>query len=182
MPETRSRRVRGPTIRLVYAATLVIGLAFVSSASAQPYPNKPIHIVVPFAPGGITDVVARALGQRLAEAWGQQVVIENKPGANSQVGAEYVAKSAPDGYTLVVTADTTFVMNPHLYRKLNYDPINDFVPITGLGISPQALVVHPSVPARTLRELIELAKTKPGTINYGTFGPGSSGHLNIELL
>src|SRR6266567_205504 len=182
MPETPSWRVRGPTIRLVHAATLMIGLAFVSSASAQSYPSKPIHIVVPFAPGGITDVLARALGQRLAEAWGQQVVIENKPGANSQVGAEYVAKSAPDGSTLLVTADTTFVMNPHLYRKLAYDPVNDFVPLAGLGISPQALIIHPSVPARTVGELIELGKKKPGEINYGTFGSGSSGHLNIELL
>jgi tripartite-type tricarboxylate transporter receptor subunit TctC len=166
------------------AAALALGLSlgFPAGAAAQSYPQKPIHLVVPFAAGGITDVLARALGARLTEAFGQQMVIENKPGANSQVGAEYVAKSAPDGYTLVVTADTTFVMNPHLYPKLNYDPINDFVPITGLGISPQALVVHPSLPVRTVRDLVELAKAKPGTINYGTFGPGSSGHLNIELL
>jgi len=175
---TRSSTRRSPAA----APALALSLRFPAGAAAQSFPQKPIHLVVPFAAGGITDVLARALGAKLTEAFGQQTVIENKPGANSQVGAEYVAKSAPDGYTLVVTADTTFVMNPHLYRKLNYDPINDFVPITGLGISPQALVVHPSVPARTLRELIELAKTKPGTINYGTFGPGSSGHLNIELL
>jgi tripartite-type tricarboxylate transporter receptor subunit TctC len=166
------------------AAALALGLSlgFPAGAAAQSYPQKPIHLVVPFAAGGITDVLARALGARLTEAFGQQTVIENKPGANSQVGAEYVAKSAPDGYTLLVTADTTFVMNPHLYPKLNYDPINDFVPITGLGISPQALVVHPSLPVRTMRDLVELAKVKPGAINYGTFGPGSSGHLNIELL
>jgi tripartite-type tricarboxylate transporter receptor subunit TctC len=151
-------------------------------ASAQSYPNKSIHIVVPFVPGGITDILARALGQRLTEAWGQQVVIENKPGANSQVGTEFVAKAAPDGYTLLVSADTTFVMNPHLYNKLGYDPVNDFIAVSGLGISPQALVVHPSVPAQSLKELIELAKKKPGEINYGTFGAGSSGHLNIELL
>ena len=140
-------------------------------ASAQSYPSKPIHIVVPFAPGGITDILARALGQRLTDAWGQQVVIENKPGANSQIGAEYVAKAAPDGYTLLVSADTTFVMNPHLYSKLGYDPVKDFVPVSGLGISPQALVVHPSVPASTVAELIAYAKTKPGELNYGTFGP-----------
>ena len=127
-----------------------------------------------FAGGGSTDVLARALGARLSEALGQQTVIENKPGANSQVGAEYVAKAVPDGHTLLVTADTTFVMNPHLYPKLNYDPVNDFVPITALGISPQALVVHPSVPVRSVRDLIELAKSKPSAINYGTFGPGSS--------
>jgi tripartite-type tricarboxylate transporter receptor subunit TctC len=138
--------------------------------------------VVPFAAGGITDVLARALGARLSDAFGQQTVIENKPGANSQVGAEYVAKAPPDGHTLLVTADTTFVMNPHLYPRLNYDPVNDFVPITALGISPQALVVHPSLPVRTLGDLVEHAKSKPGAINYGTFGIGSSGHLNIILL
>src|SRR5262245_34563226 len=121
----------------------------------KPYPGKPIHIVVPFAPGGITDVLGRALGQRLSEAWGQQVVIENEPGGGTgQVGTEYVARSTPDGYTLLVTADATFVTSPHVYSKLPYDPINDFVPITGLGISPQALVVHPSLPVRTLGELV----------------------------
>jgi tripartite-type tricarboxylate transporter receptor subunit TctC len=154
-----------------------------AAAWAQPYPSKPIHIVVPFAAGGITDVIGRALGQRLAEAWGQQVVLENRAGgATGQVGAEYVAKSAPDGYTLLVTADATFVTAPHVYSKLSYDPFNDFAPITALGISPQALTVHPSVPARTLTELVEFAKQQPGKLNYGTFGAGSSGHLNIVLL
>jgi tripartite-type tricarboxylate transporter receptor subunit TctC len=138
---------------------------------------------VPFAAGGITDVIGRALGQRLAEAWGQQVVIENKPGGGTgQVGTEYVARSAPDGYTLLVTADATFVTAPHTYAKLPYDAINDFVPITALGISPQALVVHPSLPVRTLGELVAFAKQRPGELNYGTFGIGSSGHLNIMLM
>jgi tripartite-type tricarboxylate transporter receptor subunit TctC len=149
-------------------------------ASAQTYPNKPIHIVVPFAPGGITDIVARALASKLSENWGQQVVIENKPGASGQLGTDYVARAAPDGYTLLVSADTTFVMNQHLFSKLNSNPIDDFVPISGLGISPQALAVHPSVPVNNVKELIELAKKKPGEITYGTFGSGSSGHLNIE--
>jgi tripartite-type tricarboxylate transporter receptor subunit TctC len=159
-------------------------LSFASAdASAQPYPHKPIHIVVPFAPGGITDVIARALGQRLSEAWGQQVVIENKAGGGTgQVGTEYVARSAADGYTLLVTADATFVTAPHTYSKLPYDAINDFVPITALGISPQALVVHPSVPVRAVGDLVDLGKKKPGELNYGTFGIGSSGHLNIVLI
>src|SRR3984893_10769140 len=185
MSATRSRHELRQTTRLAHAATLAIGLAFAwcTGASAQPYPSKPIHIVVPFAPGGITDVLGRALGQRLSEAWGQQVVIENKPGGGTgQVGTEYVAKSAPDGYTLLVTADATFVTSPHTYSKLPYDPIADFVPITGLGISPQALIVHPSLPVRTVSELIDLAKKKPGEINYGTFGIGSSGQPNIILL
>src|SRR5256886_12375766 len=185
MSATRSRRELRQTTRLARAATLALGLAFAwcTSASAQLYPSKPLHIVVPFAPGGITDVLGRALGQRLSEAWGQQVVIENKPGGGTgQVGTEYVARSAPDGYTLLVTADATFVTSPHIYSKLPYDPINDFVPITGLGISPQALVVHPSLPVRTLGDLVNFSKQRPGELNYGTFGIGSSGHLNIVLL
>jgi tripartite-type tricarboxylate transporter receptor subunit TctC len=171
--------------QLLATAILALDLAFASCslATAQSYPSKPIHIVVPFAPGGITDVIGRALAQRLAEAWGQQVVVENKPGGGTgQVGTDYVAKSAPDGYTLLVTADATFVTSPHTYSKLPYDPIADFVPITGLGISPQALIVNPSLPVRTVSELVDLAKTKPGEIYYGTFGIGSSGHLNIILL
>src|SRR5712692_5521402 len=169
--------------RMTASAVLLLGLGSISAAPAQPYPMKPIHIVVPFAPGGITDVIGRALGQRLAEAWGQQVVVENKPGGGTgQVGTDFVAKSAPDGYTLLVTADATFVTAPHTYSKLPYDAVNDFVPITGLGVSPQALIVHPSLPVRTVSELVELAKTKPGEINYGTFGIGSSGHLNIILI
>jgi tripartite-type tricarboxylate transporter receptor subunit TctC len=151
-------------------------------ARAETYPSKPIHIVVPFAAGGITDILARALGQGLTDAWGQQVVIENKPGASGQIGAEAVAKAMPDGYTLLVSADATFVMAPHLYSKLSYDPVKDFAPISGLGISPQALVVHPSVPVGNLKELIAYGKEHPGALNYGTFGPGSSGHLNIVLL
>jgi tripartite-type tricarboxylate transporter receptor subunit TctC len=165
------------------AAVLLTMTALAASATAQPYPSKPIHIIVPFAPGGITDVIGRALGQRLAEAWGQQVVVENKPGGGTgQVGTEYVAKSAPDGYTLMVTADATFITAPHVYSKLPYDALNDFAPITGLGISPQALIVHPSLAVRNVGELVALAKTKPGAINYGTFGIGSSGHLNIILI
>ena len=173
---------RGAKLAAVAAAILCVGLAPARDAAAQAYPTKPIRIVVPYAAGGITDILARALGQRLGEALGQQIVIDNRPGANSQVGAEIVARSAPDGYTLLVSADTTFVMNPHLSAKLSYDALADFVPVSGLGISPQALVVHPSVPAKSVNELVALARAKPGEINYGTFGIGSSGHLNIELL
>jgi tripartite-type tricarboxylate transporter receptor subunit TctC len=172
--------------KMVAAVTLFYCLAICCLATpslAQTYPVKPIRIVVPFAAGGITDILARALGQRLGEAWKQQVVIENKPGgASGQVGTEFAARAAPDGYTLLVTADATLTTNPHVYSKLPYDPINDFAPITGLGISPQALVVHPSVQASTVAELVELARKRPGEINYGTFGIGTSGHLNIILL
>ena len=175
----QARRAQTATIKI---AAAVAALAFASAAAAQTFPAKPIRVVVPFAAGGITDILARALGQKLGEALGQPIVIDNRPGANSQVGAEIVARAAPDGYTLLVSADTTFVMNRHLYDKLSYDPLNDFVPVSGLGISPQALVVHPSVPARSIADLIALARKKPGELNYGTFGVGSSGHLNIELL
>src|SRR5215467_7531528 len=152
------------------------------AAAAQAYPAKPIHIIVPFAPGGITDVIARTLGQRLSEAWRQQVVVENRPTGAGIVGVDTVAKAAPDGHTLLVAADANFVTAPHTYRKLPYDPFTDFAPVSGLGISPQALIVHPSVPVHTFGELIEYGKRRPGELNYGTFGIGTSGHLNIVLL
>ncbi len=164
------------------ALVLTVGIAPDRAAQAQIYPAKPIHIVVPFPPGGITDVIARALGQRLSEAWKQQVVIENRPTGAGIVGVDAVAKAAPDGHTLLVAADAAFVTAAHTYSKLPYDAQADFVPITGLGISPQALIVHPSVPANSFAELIELGKSKPGELNYGTFGIGTSGHLNIVLI
>jgi tripartite-type tricarboxylate transporter receptor subunit TctC len=167
--------------RNLIALVLMLSIA-PELAAAQTYPAKPIHIIVPFAPGGITDVIARALGQRLSEAWKQQVVVENRPTGAGIVGVDAVAKAAPDGHTLLVAADANFVTAPHTYSKLPYDPFTDFAPITGLGISPQALIVHPSVPVRTFSELIEHGKRKPGELNYGTFGIGTSGHLNIVLL
>ena len=167
-------------IALMLMVGMIAGLE--PAAQAQTYPAKPIHIIVPFAPGGITDVVARALGQRLSEAWKQQVVVENRPTGAGIVGVDAVAKAVPDGHTLLVAADANFVTAPHTYSKLPYDAFKDFAPISGLGISPQALIVHPSVPARTFAELIELGKKKPGELNYGTFGIGTSGHLNIVLM
>jgi tripartite-type tricarboxylate transporter receptor subunit TctC len=165
---------------MILAMAAIAGLS--GAAFAQAYPSKPIHIVVPYSAGGITDVIARALAQRLTEAWGQQVLVENKPAAGGIVGTESVAKAAPDGYTLLVGADAAFVTAPHTYSRLPYDPVKDFVPITGLGISPQALIVNPSVPVHSLAELISYGKTHPGELNYGTFGIGTSGHLNIVLL
>ena len=148
----------------------------------ETYPSKTITLVVTAAPGGVTDILARAISQQLTKAWGQQVVVENKPGASNQIGAVYVAKSAPDGYTLLVSPEATFVINPWLYDRLPYDPANDFVPITGLISISQALITNPSVPAQNLKELIELAKKRPSELNYGTFGVGSTGHLNMEML
>jgi tripartite-type tricarboxylate transporter receptor subunit TctC len=166
----------------VVARIFVLLLALDMSAAAQTYPDRPVRIVVPFAAGGITDILARALAQQLTDRWGQQVIVENRPGGNSLIGAEYVMRSAPDGYTLLVSADTTFVMAPHLYSNLKYDPLQDFVPITGLGESPQALVVHPGVPVNSVADLIAYGRKQPGALNYGTFGIGSSGHLNVELI
>jgi tripartite-type tricarboxylate transporter receptor subunit TctC len=163
------------------AMTVGLWLA-AAGASAQTYPSRPITIVVPASPGGVTDMLGRILAKRISERWGQQGVVENKPGANNQLAAEYVAKAAPDGYTLFVGPETTFVVNPSIYARLNYDPVKDFTPITGLITINQALLVNPSLPVNSVKELIALAKAKPGEFNYGTFGIGSSGHLNMELF
>ncbi|MFL6949849.1 MAG: Bug family tripartite tricarboxylate transporter substrate binding protein [Xanthobacteraceae bacterium] len=154
----------------------------VDSGAAQPYPAKPIHIVVASAPGGVTDLLGRSLAVELGRIFGQQVVIENRPGANSQIGAEFVAKSAPDGYTLLLAPETVFVVNPSLYAKLPYDPEKDFTPVAGLAMVQQALVIHPSLRANTVAELIALAKARPGELNYGCAGIGSASHLNMELF
>jgi tripartite-type tricarboxylate transporter receptor subunit TctC len=165
---------------------IVVGCLLSAAANAQGgaanYPAKPVTIVVPASPGGVTDALGRMLSQRFTEAWGQQVIVENRPGANNQIAAEYVTKSAPDGYTLFVGPETTFVVNPSLYPKLSYDPVNGFTPIAGLATINHALIVHPSLPVANVKELIALAKQKPGELNYGTFGVGSTGHLNMELF
>jgi tripartite-type tricarboxylate transporter receptor subunit TctC len=162
---------------------LLAATSAASAASAQPasYPERPVHIVVAYPAGGATDVIARAVSQRLGEMWGQPIVVENKGGAGTQIGAEFVAKAAPDGYTLLATADATFAFNPSLYRKLNYD-VKDFVPVSGLGVVNQVLVASPAAPFKTVADLIAQAKTKPLAINYGTMGAGSSGHLNMEMF
>jgi tripartite-type tricarboxylate transporter receptor subunit TctC len=152
------------------------------AAHSQTYPSKAITMVVPAAPGGVTDILARTLGQKLTEAWGQQIIVENKPGATNQIAAEYVAAAAPDGYTLLVSPEATFVVNPRLFNNLRYDADKDFTPISGLVSIHQALVVSPSLPVESVTDFIALAKNKPGEINYGTFGAGSTGHLNMEML
>src|SRR5262249_3268134 len=164
------------------AAVMTCLLPAAAAAQEANYPTKPVTIIVPAAPGGVTDALGRILAQRFTEAWGQQVIVENKPGANNQIAAEYVAKAPGDGYTLFIGPEVTFVVNPSLYPKINYDPVKDFTPISGLVTINHALILHPSVPVRSVKELIELAKSKPGALNYGTFGIGSSGHLNMEML
>jgi tripartite-type tricarboxylate transporter receptor subunit TctC len=171
-------------VRVWAAACFAVAglLPTVATAQVQTYPSKPVTIVVPAAPGGVVDALGRTLAQRFSEAWGKQVVVEHKPGANNQIGAEYVSKSAPDGHTLFVSPEVTFAVNPSLYSKLPYDPVNGFTPITGLATINHALITHPSVPVQTVKDVIELAKQKPGELNYGTFGAGSTGHLNMELF
>jgi tripartite-type tricarboxylate transporter receptor subunit TctC len=166
------------------ALILLAALASASPAQAQSYPSRPITLTVTAAAGGVTDVVARALGQRLSEAWGQQVVIENKGGAAHVVGAQSVAKAMPDGYSLLVAEAGTFTINPTLYGKgkLPYDEDRDFAPITGLVRINQALLGHPSLPANNASELIALAKQKPGELTYGTAGIGSAPHMNMVLF
>jgi tripartite-type tricarboxylate transporter receptor subunit TctC len=155
-----------------------------AQAQAQTYPSRPITLVVTAAAGGVTDVVARAFGQKLSEDWGQQVIVENKGGAAHVTGASAVARAAPDGHTLMVAEAGTFTINPAIYPKgkLPYDEKTDFVPVTGLVRINQALLASKSLPVNNARELIELAKQKPGELNFGTAGIGSAPHMNIELF
>jgi tripartite-type tricarboxylate transporter receptor subunit TctC len=149
---------------------------------AANYPNKPIRFVVPYPPGGTTDIVARGIGTKLAERFGQQVVIDNRGGASTIIGADSVAKSAPDGYTLLLTTATTMSINPQVNPKLPYDAVKDFAPVTSAVNVPFMIAAHPSVPANTLPELIALAKASPGTFKYSTPGSASSNHLAGALL
>ena len=151
------------------------------SLSAETYPSKPIRMVVPYSPGGNTDVFARLIAQRLTLEWGQQVIVDNRAGGNTLIGTELVARSAPDGYTIMLTT-LTFTVSPSLYKQLPYDTLKDFTPITLAVMLPNVLVVHPSVPAKSLKELIQYAKANPGKLNYASTGSGSSPHLSMELL
>jgi tripartite-type tricarboxylate transporter receptor subunit TctC len=151
-------------------------------AAGQLFPSRAVKIVVPTSPGGATDAFARALAARLSGAWGQAVLIENRAGANQILGADYVSKSAPDGYTLLVSDASSFVINPHLYRKLPYDGVNGFTPITVLVRFPWVIAVHASVPANTFQELVAYAKANPGKLSYGSFGLGSSAHISVDYL
>lgn len=152
-----------------------------ASASAQLDPPRPIRMIVPFSPGGFTDIITRVVAQHLSVAWKQQVIVENKPGANGIIGSEIVARAAPDGHTLLVMAPG-HASNVSLQSKLPYDTLRDFTPIALLITLPSVLVVHPSVPVATMREFIDLAKSKPGELAYGSGGNGSSQHLAMEML
>lgn len=161
---------------------LTAGTLAADNAAAQQYPAKPIRFVLPFgASGGTPDIIARLIAPKLTEAWGQQVIVEPRVGAGGTIGTEVVAKAEPDGYTILLTSPS-HAINVTLYPKLNYDAVADFAPITQLVEVPNILVIHPSLPARTVKQLIALAKAKPGSLNYGSAGSGSSQHLAGELF
>jgi tripartite-type tricarboxylate transporter receptor subunit TctC len=172
-----------PLSRLVFACAAAVALAaHVGGACAQAYPTKPVRMIVGFPPGGGTDILARIVAQKLADAWGQQVIVENRPGASATIGANVVAKAAPDGYTLAMGQLTPNAIAPALYPKLPYDALKDFVPITLVGTSPNILVVNPALPAKNLAELVAYAKARPGRLTYASSGPGSLQHIAAELF
>ena len=160
----------------------VLCLLVAGSAGAQPYPNKPVRIVAPFPPGGVADVLARAIQPGLQEALGQQVIIDNKPGAGGNIGAEIVAKADPDGYTLLLASAGILTINEFLYSKMPFDPAKAFAPITIVGDMPNIVVVNPKTGLKTLKELIDKAKAEPGKLNFGSAGNGTTTHLAIVLL
>lgn len=160
-------------------AVLSVALLCAPLAAAQPFPNKPVHIVVPFTPGSATDILARTFGQKLSELWGQSVFVENRPGAGGTIGAAFVAKAPADGYTLLVNS-AAHAYNPWIYPSLPFDTAKDFVEIVPLAGQPNVLVVAPSTGVKTVAELIALAKQKPGQLNFGSAGTGSGTHINAE--
>ena len=163
-------------------AALLAALVIVTAAHAQGYPFRPIRFVVPYAPGGNTDILSRLIGQKLNEAWGQQVIIDNRPGAAGTVGAELVARAPADGYTLIMGSFGNIIVASSLYKKLKYDPQRDFASIALISLPPGVLVENPVVPAQNVRELIAYAKNQPGKLNYGSPGAGAWNHLFFELF
>ena len=169
------------SVRFALGVVLFSAFGPVLAQSPQKYPVKPIRLVLAFPPGGSTDIVARVVGQKVTEAWGQQVVIEHRPGAAGNVAAEYVARVAPDGYTLF-QVNVSNAISASLFPKLGYNLVTDFAPVTQMATTPYVVLVHPSVPAKSMRELIAFAKARPGQLNYASAGSGSATHLSGELL
>ena len=166
-------------LRFAFGALLAL---VATAASAQTYPTKPIRLVVPFPPGGATDILARDVAQKLTEAWGQQVIVDNRPGAGGNIGSELVAKAAPDGYTLEMGTVGTHAINASLYAKMPYDHVKDFAPVILVAGVPNVLVVNPALPANSVAELIAYAKANPGKLNFASSGNGTSIHLSGELF
>jgi tripartite-type tricarboxylate transporter receptor subunit TctC len=163
---------------LLFRAVVLAAIASGATVlHAQSYPAKPIRIVVPYPPGGTSDILARLIGAKMTESWGQQVVVESRPGANGNIGAELVARSAPDGYVTMLGDIGTLTISPSIYPKLTFDPAKDFAPVTMVAYSPHILCVHPSVPVKTVKELVALAKSRPGKLNYAAASLGGAPHL-----
>ena len=173
--------MRGLVARRLLACVL-LGLSLLSEAAAQAWPSRPLHLVVPYPPGALTDVLARSIAERLTAALKQPVVVENRPGAGTLVGAEYVARSAPDGYTLLMATSTTLGISPALYQSSPVNPVRDFAPVAQVGSVNFFLIANPSFPARTVREMIDAVKANPGKYNYASVGSGSPHHLFMETL
>jgi tripartite-type tricarboxylate transporter receptor subunit TctC len=171
-------RLRDANVRESAAATWMIAQATISR---EQYPTRAIRIILPFAPGGGADIIARMLGQKMTDSWGQQVVVDNRAGASGNIGAEIVAKSAPDGYTLLITS-SALAINPSVFRSVPYDLNRDFAPITQPGLLPNILVVHPSLPVKTVKDLIALARSQPGKLAYASAGAGTGTHLAAEMF
>jgi len=167
--------------KITQAITLSCGLALAAAAAAQDYPNHPVRVVIPLSPGGTTDVPGRMIAQKLSEKLGQQFFVENRAGAGGTIGSDFVAKAKPDGYTLLLTA-TPFVITPHVYKKLPYNALADFAPVIRIASGPYVLVVHPSLGVNSVKELIALAKTQPGRIDFASSGNGSAQHLVTALF
>jgi tripartite-type tricarboxylate transporter receptor subunit TctC len=151
-------------------------------AQATDYPTKPVRVLIGFPPGQATDTLGRAVAQKLQEAWGQQFYVDNKPGASGTIATQLAQQSAPDGYTLLVSSSGVLAVNPHLFTKLAYDPVKDFVPVAGIGIVPLVLLTHPQYPAKDVKELVAMAKAKPGQINYASSGIGITNHLVMAMF
>jgi tripartite-type tricarboxylate transporter receptor subunit TctC len=168
-------------LRLTFAAALA-ALAVGAAHAQSAYPSRPIRFIAPFPPGGSSDVLCRLLGFKLAESLGQPVTVENRPGAGANIGHEYAAKQPADGYTILISSSSTLATNPHLYKHLGFDPVGDFSPISMVASAGQVLVVHPSVPATSVRELIALARAQPGKLNFGSGGKGIQSHISGEMF
>ena len=177
-------RITRPVTRLATTtlATLCLTLAAGSAMAQSDYPTKPLLFMIPQAVGGSTDLLARTIGQKLGDALGKQVVMENRAGANGIIGTEFVSKAAPDGYTLLVGGTGTMAINPFMYAKIPYDPVKNFTPVANFGYSTSVLVAHPSLPFKTIADVIAAAKAKPGQLKYASAGIGSSPHLSAELF
>ncbi len=174
--------MKSPTLLKVMLVAALVAAALVGQAFAQSYPNRPVRLLVPFTPGGGTDILARIVGGKMSESMGQQVVVENRPGGNTLIATEVVVRAAPDGYTLILQTNN-LAANPTLYRgKMSFDTLKDLAPVALVAGNPHVLVIHPSLPAKNLREFIALAKQKPGAITFASAGSGTVNHLSGELL